>query len=276
MKKFYTLFALFLIVQSIFGEGIELENKILKNDKNKYHIVTHISGQDNPGILRLTFTIPDEYTFKLFNDPNLLIENRGNTVKFYTNFDVGNEIDINYQLIKDNEDESEAIIPIHLEYTVDGEMINIDKDIVLAQHTFIEDKTMDSLTTHFERISKQYENRDELALNKIKELSPSKSESQDEEETSVAVGYSSNAKKGLSAESKTYSVQILSLQFFNETRFKEFLSSYQLKAADTYKKEINGMVKIYIGKFSSYEEAKAEKDKLIKQHNLSDSFIVSY
>lgn len=273
MKKICILIFSAFSFLNLFSQSVELENNILKNDKNKYHIVTKVHGQDNPGVLRLTFTIPDEYTFKLFNDPNLLIDSRGNTIKFYTNFDSGNLIEINYQLMKDNDDVSEAIIPVHLEYTVNGEMIAIDKDIILSQHTIVEEKTMDSLTTHFEKISKQYENRDELALNKIKEL---KGKEQQDEETSVAVGYNSSSKNGLTASSKTYSVQILSLQYFNEQRFNEFLASYRLKPSDTYKKEINGMVKIYIGKFSSYDDAKREKEKLIKEHNLSDSFIVSY
>ena len=89
-------------------------------------------------------------------------------------------------------------------------------------------------------------------------------------------GYNSATNIGLDDNSTTYSVQILSLQFFNEARFKEFLKEYNLDAKDTYKKEINGVVKIYVGKFKSYDEAKTVKQKLIEQNNLTDSFVVSY
>ena len=64
MKYISFLLFLFISFNNLFSEGVELENNILKNDKNKYHIVTKIHGQDNPGVMRLTFTIPDEYTFK--------------------------------------------------------------------------------------------------------------------------------------------------------------------------------------------------------------------
>ena len=89
-------------------------------------------------------------------------------------------------------------------------------------------------------------------------------------------GYNSSTNMGLDENTKTYSVQILSLQFFNEARFKEFLAEYKLNSNDTYKKEINGVIKIYIGKFKSYDEAKAVKQKLIEENNLTDSFVVSY
>lgn len=274
MKHLGTTFLFFLMIITCFAQQVTLENKILKNDKNHYHIVTHVQGQETPSIIRLTIYVPDEYTFTLFNDPNLLIDSRGNNVKFYANVKSGSSIEVNYQLLKDSEDESEAIIPIHLEYTVDGEMIALDKEIMLAQHEVIEDKVMDSLTTHFEKISKENENRDELALNRIKELKSN--ESNKEEVTSVPVGYNSSSKNGLTASSKTYTVQILSLQYFNEQRLNDFLKMYRLKPSDTYKKEINGMVKIYIGKYTNYEEAKQAKENLIKTHNLTDSFIVSY
>jgi len=274
MKHLGILLSFFLIVVTTFSQQVELENKILKNDKDKYHIVTSVYGQDNPGVMRLTLNVPEEYSFKLFNDPNLLIDSRGNNIKFYTQFEIGSSIEVNYQLFKDSDDESEAIIPVQLEYTVNGEMVTVEKEIILSQHEVIEDKTMDSLTTHFEKISKENENRDEIALKRIKELKGS-DKSDKEEITSVPVGYNSSS-KGLSESSKTYTVQILSLQYFNEQRFNEFLSSYHIKPSDTYKKEINGMVKIYIGKFSSYQEAKQAKENLIKQHNLTDSFIVSY
>lgn len=272
------LLNLFIFVSCLgFSSEIELENKVLKNEKNNYHISTKIFGQENPGVLRVTLTIPDEYTFKLFNDPSLIIDSRSNTVKFYTNLDAGNEIEINYQLSSVNDDESEAVIPVHLEYTSNGEMVSIDKEVFLSQHTFVENKVMDSVTTHFEKISKKNENRDELAIARIKELNSSTPEKKKEEEiTSVPVGYNSSPDSELKGDSKTYTVQILSLQYFNEERLNDFLGLYHLNSSDTYKKEINGMIKIYIGKYSSYNEAKTAKSKLIQENNLTDSFIVSY
>ena len=41
----------------------------------------------------------------------------------------------------------------------------------------------------------------------------------------------------------------------SQKRLNEFLNVYKLKASETFKKEVNGMVKIYIGKFKTYEEA---------------------
>jgi len=269
---------LFIVISSLgFSGEIELENKVLKNEKNNYHISTKIFGQDNPGVLRVTLVIPDEYTFKLFNDPSLIIDSRSNTVKFYTNLKTGNEIEINYQLSSVNDDDSEAIIPVHLEYSSNGEMIAIDKEVFLSQNTLVENKVMDSVTTHYEKISKKYENRDELAMARIKDLnSKAEEKSKKEEVTSVPLGYNSSSNSELNGDSKTYTVQILSLQYFNEERLNDFLSLYHLNSSDTYKKEINGMIKIYIGKYSSYNEAKSAKEKLIRDNNLTDSFIVSY
>ena len=73
-----------------------------------------------------------------------------------------------------------------------------------------------------------------------------------------------------------FAIVFVIVEFFNEARFKEFLAEYKLNSNDTYKKEINGVIKIYIGKFKSYDEAKAVKQKLIEGNNLTDSFVVSY
>lgn len=281
MRKLYLFFILlFLFCNTIFAEGIEIKNTVLKADDNSYQVSLKIIGKDNPGILKLTLTIPDEYSFNIYNNPNLLIDSRGQSIKFYTNFDVDTHIEINYKLTKTQPDQSEASIPVHIEYSINGEMVVLDNEIILSENELISKEQMDSLTIHFEELSKQNANKDALALNKMKELpsniSGNKTNAKKEELTSMPEGYNSSTKSGLSSSNKSYCVQILSLQFYNEKRLNEFLGSYKLKLSDTYKKEVNGMVKIYIGKFNSYDEAKALKDKLIEQHHLTDSFIVSY
>jgi hypothetical protein len=277
------IWALF-IVQFSFAQDLTLENKILKSEAGKYHITTKVSGKGSGGILRLKFTIPDEYTFKLFNEPALLIDKRGNEVKFYAQFDGEINVDINYQLTKSNNDVGEAILPVFLEYTVNEEMKKVNKEIVLSNHTFVEESVIDSVSTHLEEASEELKIQEEASeeqeeITAIEELNqPENIKEKDEEEESLAMpqGYNSSSNIGLDENATTYSVQILSLQFFNEARFKEFLNEYKLNASDTYKKEMNGVVKIYFGKFKSYDEAKAIKQKLIEQNNLTDSFVVSY
>ena len=88
LNKIKLLFWALFIVQFSFAQDLALENKILKSEAGKYHITTKVSGKGSGGILRLKFTIPDEYTFKLFNEPALLIDKRGNEVKFYAQFDL--------------------------------------------------------------------------------------------------------------------------------------------------------------------------------------------
>jgi hypothetical protein len=137
---------------------------------------------------------------------------------------------------------------------------------------------MDSISKHFEEKSKQFADKDATALNKMKNL-PSvetKEKQKKEDLTAMPAGYNSTTNSGLNNGSKFYSVQILSLQFYNEKRFLDFLSLYKIKPSETYKKEINGVVKIYVGKYQSYDEAKLYKEKLVKEKNLTDSFIVSY
>jgi len=281
LKKIFLSALLSIICNSLLSNGIEVENKILKSEDNKYHISTTIISKENPGILRLSITIPDEYSFKLFNDPNLLIDTRNNVVKFYTNFESGNKIEIHFQLTKNSEEVTEASIPTHTEFTINGEMVVIDKEIVLSENETISKNEMDSISTYFNDKSKQHESKDGLALSKMRDLPSStattKEKSKKEDLTAMPAGYNSNANNSSGAASgKLYSVQILSLQFYNEKRFLDFLSTYKLKPSDTYKKEINGVVKIYVGKFQSYEDAILLKEKLVKEHNLSDSFIVSY
>lgn len=269
-----------VIINSVFANNVEVENRILKSEENKYHISTTIFSKEHSGVLRLTITIPDEYTFVLFNDPNLLIDSRNNVIKFYTNFESENKIEIHFQLIKKSDEATEASIPTHTEFTLNGEMVVIDKEIVLSSSEFISNNEMDSISNYFEEKSKKYASKDVVALNNMKNLPSSspetKEKSKKEDLTSMATGYNSSTSSGLSNDNKFYSVQILSLQFYNEKRFLDFLASYKIKPSETYKKEINGVVKIYVGKFQSYEEAKLLKEKLVKEKNLTDSFIVSY
>jgi hypothetical protein len=280
LNKIRLLFWALFIVQFSFAQDLTLENKILKSEAGKYHITTKVSGKGSGGILRLKFTIPDEYTFKLFNEPALLIDKRGNEVKFYAQFDGAIDVDINYQLTKSNADVGEAILPVYLEYTVNEEMKKVNKEIVLSNHTFVEESVIDSVSTHLEETSIKAEIAAEPITVAIEELNQPEvvgEENKKEEETlEMPQGYNSSTNIGLDENTTTYSVQILSLQFFNEARFKEFLEEYKLNANDTYKKEINGVVKIYIGKYKSYDEAKAVKQKLIEENNLTDSFVVSY
>lgn len=257
---------------------VEVENKILKSENDVYHISTTITCKENSGILRLSISVPDEYEFKLYNDPNLLIDNRNNTIKFYTNFEPGNTIEIHFRLNKKSKETIEAAIPTHTEYTIDGIMKMIDKEIVLSSNETIPIQQMDSISEYHEEKSKQAE----IAMlpEKTKTLPvnapPSKEKIKNEESLSMPAGYNSSTSSGFDSGNKSYSVQILSLQFFNEKRLIEFLNAYNIKQSETYKKEINGVVKIYIGKYKSYDEAKALKEKLIRENRLTDSFIVSY
>ena len=262
------------------ASDVDIKNTVLKTDNNSYQITMKIVGKDSPGILKLTLTIPDEYKFDVYNNPNLLIDTRGQSVKYYTNFDSDNPVEINCKLTKTQPENSEASIPIHIEFSVNGEMVTLDKEIILSENELISNDHMDSLTTHFEELSKKYKNNDAVAVNKVKDLPSSPSEnknvSKKENLTTMPEGYNSSTKSGLTSSNKLYSVQILSLQFYNENRLNAFLSSYKLKSSETYKKEVNGVIKIYIGKFETYEDAKALKEKLIQQHQLTDSFVVSY
>jgi hypothetical protein len=277
-KKFILALLFSVLYSTISANGLEVENKILKSEGNVYHIATTIMSKENPGILRLSITVPDEYTFKLYNDPNLLIDTRNNVVKFYTNFESGNKIEIHFQLTKNSSEVTEASIPTHTEFTINGEMVVIDKDIVLSENETISENEMDSISSYFEEKSKQHENKDALALNKMKDLPSSevKDKAKKEDLTAMPAGYNSATNSGKVNSGKLYSVQILSLQFYNEKRFLDFLASYKIKPSDTYKKEVNGTVKIYLGKYQSYDDAKLLKEKLVREHNLPDSFIVSY
>ncbi|MBI2280985.1 MAG: SPOR domain-containing protein [Bacteroidetes bacterium] len=279
-KLFFWSVVFFFFSISLIASDIDIKNTVLKADNNSYQVTLKITGKENPGILKLTLSIPDEYKFDLYNNPNLLIDSRGQTVKFYTNFDADNHIEINCKLTRIQPDNSEASIPIHLQFSVNDEMVVLEKEIILSENELISNEQMDSLTTYLEELSKKFENKDAIALNKVKDLPSNTSEnktiSKKEELTAMPEGYNSSTKSGLAASNKLYSVQILSLQFYNENRLNSFLSSYKIKSSETYKKEVNGMIKIYIGKFETYEEAKALKEKLIQRHQLTDSFVVSY
>jgi hypothetical protein len=275
LNKIKFLFWALFIVQFSFAQDLTLENKILKSEEGKYHITTKVSGKGSGGILRLKFTIPDEYTFKLFNEPALLIDKRGNEVKFYAQFDGAIDVDINYQLTKSSSEVGEAILPVYLEYTVNEQMKKVNKEIILSNHTFVEESVIDSVSTHLEDVIEEFDKEETATIEELNQPENTKEKKQ-EEYFSMPQGYNSSTNIGLDESSTTYSIQILSLQFFNEARFKEFLNEYKLNAKDTYKKEINGVVKIYFGKFKSYGEAKSVKQKLIEQNNLTDSFVVSY
>ncbi|MGE0561367.1 MAG: SPOR domain-containing protein [Flavobacteriales bacterium] len=279
MKKSVVLILSILLFYFVVNANdIEIKNSVLKSTNNSYQVSIKIIGKEQPGIFKLTLSIPDEYTVDVYNNVNLLIDTRGQLIKFYSNFDSGNQIEINCKLIKKDSDESEASIPVHLEYSLNGNMVVLDKEIILSDHEIITIEKMDSLSKQLEEISKQNENKDAIALAKMKNLPTSLPETANKREdlTSMPEGYNSSTKSGLSNSNKSYSVQILSLQFYNEKRLNEFLNLYKLKPSETFKKEVNGLVKIYTGKFSTYEEAKALKEKLIQQNNLTDSFVVSY
>jgi len=278
MKRIIVLTLLSVFCLHLQANEIEIRNTVLKSTNNSYQISIKIIGKESPGIFKLTVSIPDEYTIDVYNNSNLLIDTRGQIVKFYSNFDSGNQVEINCKLTKKENDESEASIPVHLEYSLNGEMVVLDKDIVLSEHEFIAIEQMDSLTTLMEEVSKKNEHKNAIALAKMENLPSSSTENKSTKEdvTLMPEGYNSSTKSGLSSSNKSYSVQILSLQFYNEKRLNEFLSMYKLKSSETFKKEINGVVKIYTGKFKTYEEAKTLKEKLIKQNNLTDSFVVSY
>lgn len=278
MKKIIVLSLFSFLCLFTKANEIDIKNTVLKSTNNTYQVSIKIIGKESPGIFKLTVSIPDEYTIDVYNNSNLLIDTRGQIIKFYSNFDSGNQVEINCKLTKKENDDSEASIPVHLEYSLNGAMVVLDKDIILSEHEFITIGQMDSLTAHMEEVSKKNENKNAIALAKMENLPSSSTENKStkEEVTSMPEGYNSSTKSGLISSNKSYSVQILSLQFYNEKRLNEFLNMYKLKPSETFKKEINSVVKIYTGKFKTYEEAKALKEKLIKQNNLTDSFVVSY
>ncbi len=279
-KKLLFLVLVVFVSDELCSKTIEIVNTIKKTEDNNYHITTKIISQEYPGIMRLTLSIPDEYSIKVYNDTNILIDSRGQVLKFYADFDGFNTLEINYQLTKKSNDESEASITAHVEFNVNGEIVVIDKDIILSENDFVSNAEMDSISTYYSNKSNAASNNI-LAGNQLQELISSKTNDtkkikESEDLVSMPTGYNSATNSGLKSAKKYYSVQILSLQYFNENRFLDFLASYKIKLSDTYKKEINGAVKIYIGKYNNYEEAKQLKEKLVNQNNLTDSFIVSY
>ena len=134
MHKLYFLsIFLFFFFSTVHADDIEIKNTVLKADDNSYQVSIKIIGKSTPGILKLTLTIPDEYRFNIYNNPNLLIDTRGQSVKFYTNFDSDTHIEINCKLTKIQSDQSEASIPVHIEYSINGEMVVLDKEIILSE-----------------------------------------------------------------------------------------------------------------------------------------------
>ncbi|MDF1673621.1 MAG: SPOR domain-containing protein, partial [Vicingaceae bacterium] len=76
--------------------------------------------------------------------------------------------------------------------------------------------------------------------------------------------------------SKTYSVQILSLSNFSEKRLNSYCTKHKISNRDIIKRNVNGLTKISYGKVKTPEEATLLQKKLKNENGITESFIVVF
>jgi len=70
-----------------------------------------------------------------------------------------------------------------------------------------------------------------------------------------------------------YTVQLLSLSKFSQSRLNTFLNQHGLSDKDVMKRQEGSWMKITYGDASSIQEANQIKDKLMRDHNITEAFI---
>ncbi len=75
--------------------------------------------------------------------------------------------------------------------------------------------------------------------------------------------------------STKYSIQILSLAEFSQTRLNTYIKQHNLDASKIKKSQVDSWTKISYGELSSKDEAREMIQKLRRNHNITDAFLVT-
>ncbi|MCB0402654.1 MAG: SPOR domain-containing protein [Flavobacteriales bacterium] len=78
-----------------------------------------------------------------------------------------------------------------------------------------------------------------------------------------------------SPSSAKYSIQILSLSKFSQSRLDQYIREHNLDPSKVHKKDTGEWMKISYGELSSKDEAREMIQKLRRSHNITDGFLVT-
>ncbi len=121
-----------------------------------------------------------------------------------------------------------------------------------------------------ERIAREKQEAEELAkAEEAKRMAEEEAAKKLEEEKSkeeIASPVTSSSK---------YSIQILSLSKFSQTRLNNYIREHNLDANQIVKRQVGEWTKISYGKLSSKDEAREMILKLRRSHNITDAFLVT-
>lgn len=76
--------------------------------------------------------------------------------------------------------------------------------------------------------------------------------------------------------SAQYSIQILSLAEFSQSRLNNYIKQHNLDANQIVKRQVGSWMKISYGKLNSKDEAREMILKLRRSHNITDAFLVTF
>jgi flagellar biosynthesis GTPase FlhF len=158
--------------------------------------------------------------------------------------------------------------------------LNAEREEKEKQEAIKAKETAEKLAAETERITKEKAQQEAqaklLAKQNAKELADKLVREKAEEQKLLA---EQKAIELAVAENKTtstkyYSVQLLSLSNFSEERLKSYCKKHNLPINEIIKRPIGAMVKISYGKVNSQEAATQLQQKLKRDHQINESFIV--
>jgi septal ring-binding cell division protein DamX len=87
-------------------------------------------------------------------------------------------------------------------------------------------------------------------------------------------GRSSGRCRSLQHEHIKYTVQLLSIGEFSQSRLNIYCKQHKLSVSDVKKKQVGEWMKITYGEANSIQEAAQIKEKLKQNHGIKDAFVV--
>lgn len=251
-KHILSILIFICITLTLNGQELSALHNIEKTSiENEYLIKTEISGLVGVDIARVIYKIDDKHTYKKSANNSFFSDRKNNEVKFYImGVPTSGILNVEFNLTLNGN--GDFIFPSEIQYSKNEEkkvynlpQINITNELLAAK----------------EKAEKEQQEK-LLAEQKAKEDAAK----QKQEEQKVVKTTNNNG--------KTYSVQILSLSNYSESRLAYYCKKHNISMNDIVKRNIDGYTKISIGKVNSKEEASVLQQKLNTQNGISQSFIV--
>lgn len=230
------------------------------NGPNEYNIKTTIKGLKGVDIAKINYIIGNKHTFKATSNNPLFSDRNESYIKFYIMaVPVSGILTIELGvLLADGADYS---FPVEFQFSKNEvkQSFNLPKIILSGGETIIAVMEETEVIEVPEQVASLISNEPEV----IETLEPI---------AEVKVIETATVVNSLSTK---FTVQLLSLSNFSQSRLNNYCKQYNLPVSKITKRNVGTMVKITYGEVSSIQEARELNDQLVRDYGINDSFVTS-